>query len=120
MAHAKEYAMKRSNLLMLCAATLLVAVACIGSQQLATAGPSTVSDHEAAMLFGGACENGHKFSKDSSKSCGDVASDDKPYKGCKWKQGWKDDGAGGSNLDDGTDNCGVSECGTVTKTKPCS
>lgn len=109
--------MNRSLKLMVYSSTLFVAVACIGLQQYASQVSTVVPDQVASVLFGGACENGHKFKLDGH--CGQF-DDDKPYKGCKWKTNYKDDGAGGSYLGDGTDNCGVSECGTYNKTKACS
>jgi hypothetical protein len=111
--------MKRSSILALLTGTALVALTgFVGLQPDATAGYSAaVSDEQAAMLFGGACEDGHKYKVEGN--CGQT-DDNKPYYGCRYKSDRTDDGAGGSYVEDGTNNCGVSECGTVKKLKECS
>jgi len=107
-----EISMKRSFGLKLGSASLLLAVTCVAVQQFAVADSSTaVSDKEASMFYGGACEGGKAYTTDGK--CGTQ------YVGCFAETNHKTDDTAGSYTAT-TQNCGVSECGTYTKITRCS
>ncbi len=109
--------MKKLIALAIGSTALLLSVTLVGAQQLA--GQSTmVSDQEASLLYGGACEGGHKYT--TGNRCGEYGRDDRPFIGCRYKTGAKDEGAGGSYVPDPSVPCGVTECGELAKAKPCA